>query len=70
MSEHLHEVYVVTVVEYIDGDPCDPVNFIFDNEVSASECFRFFSKRKHIKLVMEKEQVYGSFMVAQEDNDG
>lgn len=61
-----HEVYVVTVVECIDGAECDPVNFIFDNEVSANECFRFFSDRKYIKLFMEKENVYGRFMATEE----
>lgn len=70
MGEPLHEVYVVTVVEYIDGDEYDPVTFIFDNEVAANECFKFFSKRDNIKLFMEKENVFGSFMVAQEGNDG
>ena len=68
--EPLHEVYVVTIIEYINSDAADHVNFIFDNEVSANECFRFFSKRGDIKLFMEKEQVFGSFMVAQEGNDG
>lgn len=70
MTEPIHEVYVVTVVEYIDGDDADPTTFIFDNEVAANECFKFFSKWHDIKLFMEKENVFGSFMVAQEDNDG
>lgn len=64
------ELYVVTVVEYIDSDAADPVNFIFDNEEAANSCFRFFSERDNIKLFMEKENVYGSFVLAQEDNDG
>lgn len=62
----IHEVYVVTVVEYIDSDAADPVNFIFDNEEAANSCFRFFSKSGNVKLFMEKEQVYGSFMAGGE----
>lgn len=69
-KDPIHEVYVVTVVEYINNDAADPVNFIFDNEEAANSCFRFFSKRGNVKLFMEKENVFGSFMVAQEDNDG
>ena len=66
----LKSIFVVTVVDYVCGEAQDPTTFLFDNEVSANECFRFFSKRDNIKLFMEKEQVFGSFMVAQEGNDG
>ena len=70
MQDAIHELYVVTVVEYINSDAADPVNFIFDNEEAANSCFRFFSKRDNIKLFMEKEQIYGSFVFAQEENNG
>lgn len=66
-EDSMREVYVVTVVEYIDGDACDPTNFIFDNETAANECFKYFSKQKHIKLSMEQEIVFARCPKAQGD---
>jgi len=70
MRDMIRTVYVVTVVEYIDGDPCAPVNFIFDNEDAASGCFCFFAKQKEIGLFMEKEEVFSHFPSFLEGTDG
>lgn len=56
-------VYVVTVVDYIGTDACDPVVFIFDNPLSADACLRYLSSDTN-KVYLTKEEVWGSFMVA------
>jgi len=69
-KDPIHEVYVVTVVEYINSDAAEPVNFIFDNEEAASGCFCFFAKQKEIGLFMEKEEVFSHFPSFLEGTDG
>lgn len=64
MGKPIHEVYVVTVVEYIGGEAQDPINYVFDNEPSADKCFCFLSEQRGSqKVYMQKEEVYGSFML-------
>lgn len=64
-EQHVHNVYSVTVVDYVCGDAQDPSVFIFDNEVSANECFKFLSNGDN-KVFITKEEVYGSFCVGGE----
>lgn len=58
----LKSIYVVTVVDYVDGEAQDPAVFLFDNEYSANQCLKALSNGKN-KVFMTKEEVYGSFCV-------
>lgn len=64
MAEPLHKVWAVTDVSY--DEPCV---YVFDNPLAANACADYYNKDGGYCFVDELE-VYGSFIVAQEGNDG